>query len=282
MSELLDRDDLGQDSTSGEDPEDRELPLNQAKGLELANRQNSGREVAFEPMANYVQEVSGKPPTSQAPPLKKAKSPPGGGKSAQPKAVKPKKKKAKQAPSASSKTVPPKVTKSAKEKGKEAPPLVKADVSRAETLKKEFPGVKGIPSAIPKESYRSMKEKFSLLAKGKPKTILKQKLKALVSKKKPNDVAQQPQLPLPQFPTAASLPTVPTDQQRLDLSREYCPYPSILFTKSIPLKGQSVPQKAPQKPVLSNKMAPPSEDRRAEVAFNLRPGASHNDPIVFD
>ena len=147
---------------------------------------------------------------------------------------------------------------------------------RAIGLKKRCPNWKGIPNTLTKSERTQLEKTYKMEeARGK-KAAIKARYKA------PGDdkiVAQQEQQPLPQAP----LP-MQTHQNPVNTAQDHPPAPVQPLTHATPPKSEPMPQSPsiPTKLTQKEKLAPPSDDRRAEVAYNLRPGASRTDPIAVD
>lgn len=195
-------------------------------------------------------------------------------------------------------------------KSKTQKPLLAPNETRAQTLQQEFPEMKDIPKEITREEFKALRAAY--LAPVKPKVVKKSVVRARVMKKHypgmqvPNKVSKKQRKHLIEAYTARpseetakgkvktetfhekQLPPLPIKNSRR-LFQQPSPRQQMTYrTRQVDRFHES--QKENQRPVVgpipekrtvSNKMAPLSEDRRAEVARHLG-GSSINDPIGLD
>ena len=134
--------------------------------------------------------------------------------------------------------------------------------NRAASLKKQYPGIGEIPSKIGKGTKKKLIAEFKARS-----TAQAPKVKG----PKSSGTAAGNGLPLTELPTRLMLPDRKTGRYATRQSTR-------AGQTTVTMSENSNPK--PQRPV-SYKMAPLSEERRAEVARNLAAG-SNDDPVMID
>lgn len=139
--------------------------------------------------------------------------------------------------------------------------------ARARALKKEYPGMSNIPNSIgTNEVKKLIKDHLSRKPASLPPTYLSQNPQAL----SPNPLEKVIKHVAPSGKGSAGLVQMP----------QHSSYPADQRQLMNPPTRQILHQQTSGKPI-SNKMAPLSDERRAEVARNLE-GTSNDDPINLD
>ena len=134
--------------------------------------------------------------------------------------------------------------------------------NRAASLKKEYPGIGDIPSKIGKGTKKKLIAEFKARSTAQAPSV---------KGPKPSGTAAGNGHPLNEMPTRL----MPPDQNTGRYSTRQSTHAG---QTTVTLSENSKPK--PQRPA-SHKMAPLSEERRAEVARNLAAG-SNDDPVMID